>query len=504
MNVQKEDLGNCQVQLTVTVEPEQVQEQMRKAARKRAKNVRIPGFRPGKAPYHVLVNYLGERSIREDAVENLLPKALEQAVAETDTEIWNVDDIEPAIDSLDPLVFRFVIPSPPKVVLGDFDGIEVPEEAVNVEDEAVLDVLEELRESRASWIPTLGPAQYGDMITLDLRGDLIDGTTVVDAKGFEGVLTEQPKPEEEEETPTSIIEVPGQEKPKEDRYPDLPARLAGMMVNQVKEFNLVYPQDWPEENIAGRTVLYRATLLDLKKKVLPALDDQLAQSVGEFDDLQTLKERVRTNLLAGAEYEARNRYAMAVLDALADASELEYPPAMLKHQIDHLIEELEEQVKRYDLTLDQYLDQIGQTRAELEDEYRDRAERFLRRSLVLTEYIGARSLEATPEEIEREIDLAVAPYGDRAAPLRERIVSDEESFSEIINRLLTRKAVNKLVAEVSGRPEEPLFPEMEEEEEPKAIRGEDGAESDELSAEVEIDKSLVVEAEPAATSEEQV
>lgn len=502
MNVQKEDLGNCQVQLTVTVEPDQVQEQMRKSARKLAKKVKVPGFRPGKAPYHILVNYMGEGAILEEAVEDLLPKALEQAVEETETKLWSVQDIEPAIESLDPLVLRFVVPTPPEVTLGDIDSLEVPEESVTVEDEAVRNVLEDLRESRANWIPTLGPARYGDMVTIDLRGDLVDGTTVVDAKGFEGVLTEQPKPEEE--AAASIIEVPGQEKPREKSYPDLPAQLVGMMVNQVKDFNLVYPEDWPEERVAGRTVLYRATLLDLKKKVLPALDDELAQSVGEFDDLQALQDRIRTNLLAEAEYEARNRYALAVLDELADASEIQYPPAMLKHQIERLIADLEQQVTRYGLTLEQYLEEIGKSRAELEDEYRDRAERFLRRSLALTEYITARDIEATPEELEREIDLTVAPFGERAPVLREQITADEEALAEIASRLLTRKAVNKLVAEVSGQPEEPLFPPIEAEEEIDAIGDEEPAASPEPSAADEAVESPVAEAEPAAAGEDQV
>lgn len=470
MNVQKEDLGNCQVQLTVTIEPEQLQEQMRKSARKVGRSVKVPGFRPGKAPYHVLVNYVGERAILEKAVEDLLPKALEEAVKETETAIWNVDDIEPAIDSLDPVVFRFVIPTPPEVTLGDINSLEVEEETVSVEDEAVLGVLEDLRESRANWIPTVGPAQYGDMVTLDLRGELVDGTTVADLRGFEGILTQRPR-EEGEEAPASIIEVPGQEK-RGDTYPDLQAQIAGMMVNQVKDFNLVYPQDWPEPKIAGRTVLYRATLLDLKKKVLPELDDELAQSVGEFDDLQALKERIKTNLLAEAEFEARNRYALAVLDALADASEIRYPPAMLKHQVEDLIADLEEQLERYNLDLEQYLEIIDKPRDEFEDEYRDRAERFLRRSLVLTEYIKARNLKATQEELERETALIVALYGDRAEVLRERIINNEEVLAKIANRLLTRKAINKLVAEVSGKPEEPLFPPMEEEEQEAGAGGE--------------------------------
>lgn len=523
MNVQKEDLGNCQVQLTVTVDDERVQAQMKKSARKLAKELRVPGFRPGKAPYHILVNYVGERAILEEAVEDLLPEVLEEAVTETETQIWRVDDIEPAIDSLEPLVLRFLIPTPPEVELGDVTAIEVPEESPSVEEEAVANVLEELRESRATWVPTVGPAEYGDMITLDLRGELVDGTTVVDLKGFEGVLTEQPKPDGEEETSSEIL-IPGQEPGKATKTPDLAAQLHGMMVNQVKEFNLAYPEDYPDQKMAGRTVLYRATLLDLKKKVLPELDDELAQSLGEFDDLEALRERIRSNLLAEAEYEAHNRYALAVLDELAEKSEIRYPPAMLKHQVEEFKADLEMRVARLGYTLETYLEEIGKTRDELEDEYTERAERFLRRSLTLTEYISNRGIDVTQEEIDREIELTVAPYGDRASVLRERITSDERALADLVNGLITRKAINKLIAEVSGKPEAPLFP-VDEEEEAETVAGEETDESaepdskpaleeagitnregtpedEEAEARV-VDDAPVAEAEPSGTSENQ-
>ncbi|HYN89129.1 MAG TPA: trigger factor, partial [Ardenticatenaceae bacterium] len=460
MNVEREDLGNNQVQLTITVEPERVQEQMRQSARKMSKGARVPGFRPGKAPYHILLQYFGERAILEEAVEELLPKVLEEAVTETGTEIWRADEIEPSIESLDPLTLRVVIPMPPRVELGDPATIEYTRESVAVQEERVLDALEDLREGRATWIPTAGPAEYGDLITLDLQGDLVDGTRVVDVQGFEGILSEQERPEDEQ-APASEILIPGQERPAGDQYPDLSAQLVGMIANQVKSFNLTYPRDWADEKVAGRTVLYRATLLEIKKKALPALDDELARSVGEFDDLDALKDRVRTNLLAEAEYEERNRLGMAILDGLVEASVVEYPPAMLKRQIDGLIGDLEERLKTYERTLDDYLSETGQTREELEDEYRERAEFLLRRSLVLSEFVRQRELEVTPDEMRRELLLTVSPYGDRAPALLERIMGDEEASVEVINRVMTRKAMNRLVAEVTGEPEEPLFPEME-------------------------------------------
>lgn len=472
MDIQKEDLGNAQVQLTVTVEPERVQQQKKAAARELAKGQRIPGFRPGKAPYHIIARTYGEGAILEKALDMLIPTLFEEAVKESETPVWSIRGVEPSVQSLDPLVVTFLIPTPPQITLGDVESLEVEYEEEEVTDEDVEEALAELRESRATWLPSVGAAEYGDLITLNLRGDLLDGTTVVDVQEFEAVLSERPREEGEEEAPASVIEVPGQSS--QGSFPDINAQLRGMMPNQVKEFSLAYPADWQDARVANRTVLYKATMLDVKRKSLPTIDDELAQSLGDYENLAALREQIYQNLTQQAEAEADARLGDAVLDALVAASEVTFAPSLVGIEVEHRIEHLEERLRERGRTLDDYFAETGRTRESLEDEISEDAEKALRRSLVLSEYIRTRAIELTSEELTHAVlNFAAMVGGDRADELLGQLMNDQETISALANETMTRKAKLKLIAEMTGEPERPLFPPM------PVADGEDEGEGDE-------------------------
>ncbi|MGH2544402.1 MAG: trigger factor [Ardenticatenaceae bacterium] len=454
MNVQKEELGNCQVQLTVEVNDNRLDEAMQAAARRYAKRVNIPGFRRGKAPPRMVAQAVGEDVLLEDALTEILPKVVREAVEQAGVEVYSPDHVEINLEQMDPPTFRMLIPTPPVVKLGDMGYIQVEEKEVSVEEQRVDELLGALRKERVRLEPSLGPAAYGDRATIDLRGDLMDGTTVEDQKGVEVTLFDR----------NEFAEEGMEEEPRPQ--PDLIDVMVGMMVNQVKEVPVVYPQEWPEKRLQGRTVLYKITLLDLKKLREPELDDEFAQEVGEFDTLDALRERVRTNLLAEAEDQAFNRQIESVLDGLVDESELEYPNFLVQHEVERRIESLERQLKSYGLELENYFEMVGQTRAELEDDLWDEAEEFVRRSLVLGEFIRQNDITVTDEEVERELDLILSRYEPAVAEtLRERIREREQDISEVLNRLISRKALYELYHVVTGEERPSLFPEVDSESE---------------------------------------
>ncbi|MDQ4076783.1 MAG: trigger factor [Chloroflexota bacterium] len=453
MKVQKEDLGNCQVQLTVEVDEARVEQAMRAAAKKVGRDVNIPGFRRGKAPYHLVVQAVGERALMQEAIEELLPDVLGEALDEAEVEPYRPFPIEPHLEDTSPLTFRFVVPTEPVVKLGDPSYISLDPKEVAVEQEQVDEVLENLRRQRATLEPSLGPAEYGDQVTIDLVGQMMDGTTLEEQEGVEVTLVDRRTLEEEE----------GEAEPRPE--PDLRDEMVGMMVNQVKEVPVVYPAEWPEARLRNRTVLYKITLLDLKKRREPELDDEFAQEVGDFGTLEELRERIRTSLTAEAEDEEFGRQIEAALDGLVDESELLYPDFMVEYEVGRRIESIERQLKPYKITLDQYLESIEQTREELEDDLWDAAEEFVRRSLVLSEYVRQHDITVTEEEVERELALILSAYDpDTARSLRERIQANEEDMDQVRGRLLTRKALYELHHEVTGEEKPPLFPEVEEEE----------------------------------------
>lgn len=476
MNIQKEELGNSRVQLTVEVEAARLEEAKKQAAKRIGRDINIPGFRKGKAPYHMIVKTVGEAALVEEALQALLPKVAEAAIEQEEVDVYSYQDIEVDVPSLEPLVFQFVIPTMPVVELGDVEGLEVSAESVEISEEKVDEVLDSLREGRAMWEPSTGPAAYGDQSTFDIRMDLMDGSTLADQKGIEILLSEREEGEEEEEGPVG---------------PNLDEQLVGMMVNQVKEFPLAYPEEWPNERVAGRTVLYRATLLDLKKKQIAALDEEFAQELN-FESVEALRARVRDNLTREAEEEEFDRVISAILDQLADSSSLEYPQAMVRHEVESRIASLERQIAPYRMNLEQYLEIVGKEREELEDELWDTAEEHLRRSLVLSQYIRDREIEAEPEELQKEITMILSSYDPaEVGEMRDRLLQTPEAMADVINSLMSRKGVRELYERVTGQDAPPLFPEWLDQMDEEA---EDEAEVD-AAAEDEAEEPVAVEAE---------
>lgn len=457
MNIERKDLENAQVELTITVEDERVEEAKKAAARKLAREVKIPGFRPGKAPYHIVVQRVGEAAVLEEALETLVPKVVEEAIEQEGIEPWSYRYIDLNVESISPLTIKAIVPLPPKVELGDLSSIEIEQEEIEVTEEEINAVLQNLREQRAMLMPTTGPAEFGDVATIDLVGTLVTGETVIELKGHEVEL--QPMFEDEEET--SEIAVAGEEEKSAQPKPDIMRELKGMALNQTKEFTLTYPEDWPDDRIAGRTVMYKATLLDLKRRVLPELDDELAQAVGDFETIEDLRNQVRENLYEEARQAARSRLVEQVLDKVAEVSTIVYPPAMVEAVIDSRLHELQHQLQVYGLNLEQYLQMLNKSLDELREEYREAAEKDLRRELVLYEYAKERNIEIEQDEYQKEASMALTNLLQSGAD--PSVLQDENLAREIARGLYQRKALNKLVAEVTGQPEEPLFPkELEE------------------------------------------
>lgn len=500
MNIERKDLENAQVELTITVDEKRVEEAKKAAARKLAREVKIPGFRPGKAPYHIIVQRVGEAAVLEEALETLVPKVVEEAIEQEGIEPWSYRYIDLNVESLSPLTIKAIVPLPPKVELGDLSSIEIEQEDIEVTEDEINAVLENLREQRAMLMPTTGPAEYGDVATIDLVGTLVSGETVLELKGHEVEL--QPMFEEEEET--SEIAVAGEEE-KPQPKPDIMRKLKGMVLNQTKEFTLTYPEDWPDDRIAGRTVMYKATLLDLKRRVLPELDDELAQAVGDFETIEDLRNQVRENLYEEARQAARSRLVEQVLDKVAEVSTIVYPPAMVEAVIDSRLHELEHQLQVYGLNLEQYLQMLNKTLDDLREEYREAAEKDLRRELVLYEYAKERNIEIEQDEYQKEASMALTNLLQSGAD--PSVLQDENLAREIARGLYQRKALNKLVAEVTGQPEEPLFPKELEEawaraEAEEAEGGEETEADEETTSEADAENEAAEADAPAAEQPE--
>jgi trigger factor len=442
VKVTTRELGNREVELVIEVDDGRVDRALRSVARRYAREIKIPGFRPGKAPFAVVVQRVGRDRLLQDALDDIGPQIYEEAVEEAGIEPYDLNPLE--VTSHDPLTLTATIPLVPKVELGDYHLIHIDPPTVEVTEEEVDAVLREYQEENAELVPVDRDARLGDQVIVDLRIEA-DETTVYDRDNISFVLS-----------PDGLTGVP------EGFFEE----LVGMQPDEERQFTLAYPEDFADEELAGKVGSFTVVLHEVKEREIPELDDDLAQTVGEFDTLEELRERTREVLLSRAQIEADNEVAEKALTEVMELAAIEYPNAALEEEIDRVIADLEARLRDQGLTLNNYLVMQGLTQDQLREQQRADAERRLKRSIVLTEVVEREGIEVSEEEIEEEIDSLAEMYGARAEQARASL-SSEESRRSLHSRLLARKAIDRLV-EIATRDEEDDMAELPEEESDEA------------------------------------
>lgn len=426
MDVTTETVAPREIEVTIRPDPAQVEDALHKAARKVSRRTPIPGFRPGKAPYALVERTVGRELLTEEAAEVLAPDLYRETVEKAGYQPYGRPTLRVA--HLEPLELKIRVALQPTVELGDYCSLRVePEPPVEVADEQVDQLLQELREEHGSWEPVTRPAQMGDQVTLDIRGTSGD-EPVFDETGTTLVLSEQLTP------------------------PGFAEAVVGMQPGETKQVELAYPEDYANEDLAGKTVAFTLTLHEVKERKLPEPDDEFARSVGDYASLAELKDHLRAGLKAELEHDAQDRLETRALDQLVEQSKVEYPNAALEQAIDRLVERQESRLRTYGFTLETYLQVSHKSMEQLRDEVRPQAERELRRSLVLRELGRAEGVRVEPEEIAREIARLSLPYGERSEEVRQALLQPE-ALSSISSDIFVRKAMERLVAIATGQAE---------------------------------------------------
>jgi len=436
LKVNTEKMENCQAVLTIEVEEERVERSLKEAAQRISKRTRIPGFRAGRAPYHIVERMVGKEAVFDEALEELGSQVYREALEESELE--PIDRTEMEVVEREPLTLKMTVPLKPEVELGDYQSIHVEPQEVKVEEEEIEKVLTALREERGEWVPVEREAQEGDLLTLDVEGRA-DGERVVGAEEQEYILR-------------LGAEVP---------VKGFPESIEGMKAGEEREFTLAYPVTHPRDELAGRKVEFRVHLLGLKGKNLPPLDDEFAKTVGDFESLKELRERVESVLRARAETRERERVAEEVLTAMTDQAKIAYPPTVLERQLGSMIENYGKAVARQGFTLSRYLEVVGKSEEELRGELRPQAEERLKKTLVFSKFTEEEGIAVEEEEVDQEVDEIADSYGDQAEEVKKALLSPEPQRS-IRSRLFSQKALERLVEIGTATPEEEAEEEKED------------------------------------------
>lgn len=418
MRVSTERLADSQVALQIEVDEERLEQALESAYRRLAAKAKIPGFRPGKAPRAVVKRHLGEETIRQEAIDRLMPQVYREALEQE--EIEPVDQAVFELVTEQPLVAKFTVPVRPSVHLGDYTSLRVSREPVVVEAERVQEGLEALRQRYATLEPVSRPVQWDDVVRADVEGT-VDGAPLVREEDAEFQLAEG-----------RTISLPG-----------FAEGLIGHEKGDEFELSVAVPEEVTDERLRGREARYRVRIKETKQLLLSELDDDFARQVGEgFESIAALRARVEQDLREALEREAEHRYHDQVLDTLAERAQLEYPAVLVDREVERLLQDQlgpsasgksREQLERY-------LQQMGKSEGEL----RPVAERRVRRSLVLSQVAEAEHIEVTDEEVEAEISRLSDGAGSQADEVR-RLFSNERAKEGLRRSLVTRTTLERLV-----------------------------------------------------------
>ncbi len=426
LNVTAERIPDSQVVLTIEVDPERLERSMDQAYRRVAPRVRIPGFRPGKAPRRVVELHLGREALLHEALDRLVPEVVEEAIKAQELEMVASPDLE--ITSLEPVVIKATVPVRPNVDLGDYRALRVEPEPVEVDEAEVERTLESLRRRYADIEPVDRPVQEGDRVRLDITGE-VEGRTVLRQEDVEvSVRAEE------------LANVPG-----------VFERLLGMSKGEEAEFEAVLPEDYARRELAGKPIRYRVRVLEVKSERLPELNDDFARQVGEgFASVTALRERIRADLRARAEEEARRRLEEKAVEALVQQARLEFPPQLVEREIDHMVQDLTRPAAGEGRrAVERFLQQVGRSEQELREELRPAATERVKRSLVLSRLAELEGIAVTPEEVEQEL-ASLAGTSPQAAQIRQ--LFDTPSGREVIERQLrSRRTLERLTQIVTGQ-----------------------------------------------------
>ncbi|MCX7911876.1 MAG: trigger factor [Dehalococcoidales bacterium] len=428
MKVTKEKVENCQVFLTVEMEPAEMEEGMEHAYQTLVQRVEIPGFRKGKAPRAVVERTLGRGRLLEEAIDHILPQAYEQALKEHAIEPYAQPELE--ITQAEPLIFRVVVPLTPSVTLGDYHSLRMSPETAEVKDENIEAVLQELRHQHATWEPVERPLDYNDLAVMDIDSHLED-------RPYYRKLGAQIQITRDMVTPA----------------PNFGDYLIGMKKGEEKEFDITLPDDYPLKSAAGKPVHFKIKLHEIKEEKLPELNDEFAARIStEIKTLDALREEVVKNLRAHAEENARIAFEEKLINAVIDQCRVEYPPMLVEMELDRLIDEQARRIERSGQNLEYYLQSLNKTMDQYREELRPIAVRNIVASLVLSRIAAEEKVQVT----EADVDTAMNNMGsgfaeDRREEVR-KLVDTPQNRQSIFHSLRVRKTIERLkeIAQSNG------------------------------------------------------
>ncbi len=390
MNIEQQALENHQVKLTVQIEPARLEEAKQRAARHISQHKKIPGFRPGKAPYAIVLRTIGEEAIVEEALDILVKDIYPKVIEESKIKPYGPGSLE-NMPKLDPPTFEFVVPLEPEVQLADYKAIRLPYKLKSVTKKDVNKVLDDLRERQVILEPSEQPAGEGDQAYIKLsikRSHPAEGE-------LPSLVTDRRMP--------VVIASEKDESKTEWPFAGFSRQLLGMKKGEEKAFPYTYPEKSDFKELRGTDTEVQVYVEEIKKRILPELSDEFAQTVGDqYENLDALVADVRKTLEKQTKEDYDANYNDKIMKELLKDTVIKYPPQMLEREIDMYLQQMQDRLAQQKLDMDTYLKMRKIDMPALREETKPLAEERLKRTLVLLEISKAENIHVENSELEAE------------------------------------------------------------------------------------------------------
>lgn len=443
MNAKLEKIENSEAYLHIEVDAEAFEEGLQKAYKKVVKQVAIPGFRKGRVPRELLEAHFGKEILFEDAFEFVVPDAYEQALAEL-----NIDPIaQPEFDFEEIeddniLKFNVKVAVKPEVTLGQLEGIEVEVPASSICEEDVDNRMEEMSARYAQIVEKADEAAaYGDIATIDFEG-------FIDGEAFEGGAGEDYQLELGSNT-----FIPGFED-----------QLVGLKAGDSADVAVNFPEAYHAEELAGKAAVFKVNVKKVENKKPRILDDEFAQEVSNFETLAELREDVKKNLELMIENRKKGLAREEVLSKAVDLCQIDVPGAVVKTQLNSMLQQFADRLRMQGLSLDQYFQLTGRNVERFNEEMWPEAEKSARINFMLEKIAEEKGFTISDEEIDSQIQEIAASMGMSAEQAKQNLAG---VMDEVIDRMKLDKAIQYLVDNAAIKEVE-ISDEEDESEEPEA------------------------------------
>ncbi len=419
MSCKVEDLGKNMVKLTIEATAEDFEKAIEKAYQKNKGKMNVQGFRKGKAPRAIIEKMYGVGVFYEDAANEIIPEAYEEAVKDIDLDIVSRPEIDVVqVEKGKPFIFTAEVAVKPEVTLGQYKGIEVEKQAIEVTEDEINAELDKAREqnSRTSNVEDR-PVAMNDITTIDFEG-FVDGVPFEGGKGenYELVIGSH-----------SFI----------DTFED---QLVGKSIGEEVDVNVTFPTEYHAAELAGKPALFKVTIKGIKVKELPEADDDFAQDVSDFNTIAEYKEDIKKNLTEKKEKAAKTAKEDVVVDKIVENATMDIPDAMVDAQKRQMAEEFAQRLQMQGLNLEQYFQFTGMDPKKFMENLEPQALKRIKSRLVLEAIVKAENITISDEDLEKEFEDMAKTYQMELDKLKELI--GEKEKEQIVMDMAVQRAID--------------------------------------------------------------